>query len=82
MSDPHADPGAHSTADPATPGAAAHAGGEAHGPDDAHGSGGDEHGHGEALGPIDWVAWGAGVAGLLIGLGTALAFAIATNRLG
>ena len=42
----------------------------------------DEHGHGDSLGPIDWVAWGAGLAGLLIGLGTAFAFAVATNRIG
>ncbi|HYM84088.1 MAG TPA: hypothetical protein VEY67_08060 [Candidatus Dormibacteraeota bacterium] len=43
---------------------------------------GDEHGHGDELGPIDWAAWGAGALGVVIGLATAFAFVVATNRLG
>ncbi len=49
---------------------------------DAHAAEAGEDGHAAALGPIDWPAWGAGVLGLLIGLGTAFAFAIATGRIG
>ena len=48
----------------------------------AHAAEAVEHGHGDSLGPIDWVAWGAGLAGRLIGLGTGFAFAVATNRIG
>lgn len=48
---------------------------------DEHAAEAGEHGHVDSLGPIDWAAWGAGLLGLVIGLGTALAFAIATNRL-
>lgn len=75
MSDPHSEPPAGPVAhdDTASSGHASH---------DAHAAEADGHGHGGTLGPIDWVAWGAGLVGLLVGLGTALAFVIATNRLG
>ena len=43
--------------------------------DQAH----DEHGHDEEpLGPVDVTAWGAGIAGVLLGLAVALAFRMAT----
>lgn len=71
----HADTGAGSTADhPAASGDHA-AGG------DDHGAG---HGHGDAeapLGPVDVVAWGAGLLGVLLGGVTALAFALSTGLL-
>ncbi len=57
------------------------------GEEDAHGNGHDDghgsaHGHlDEALGPVDIVAWGAGVLGVAIGLATALCFALATGLL-
>ena len=75
MSDPHSEP-------PASPAALGHPASSSHAGHDAHAAGADEHGHGDTLGQIDWVAWAAGSAGLLVGLGTALAFVIATNRLG
>lgn len=44
-----------------------------------HADDGAEHGHaGEALGPIDWSAWGAGVAGVIVGLAVAGCFVLAT----
>jgi hypothetical protein len=64
----HADTGAGTTADHAAGG-------------DDHGAG---HGHGEAeapLGPVDVVAWGAGLLGVLLGGVTALAFALSTGLL-
>ncbi len=54
-----------------------HGGGGGH--DDDHGVG-HEHGE-EALGPIDVVAWGAGLLGVLVGGVTALAFVLSTGRL-
>lgn len=59
-----------------------HEGAVAHHATDDHG---DEHGHDdhahtdEPLGPIDVPAWGAGLAGILLGLAVALAFMLATN---
>ena len=59
-----------------------HEGAVAHHATDDHG---DEHGHDdhahtdEPLGPIDVPAWGAGVAGVLLGLAVAIAFMLATN---
>ena len=39
----------------------------------------DDHAHDEeALGPVDVTAWGAGIAGVLLGLAVAVAFALAT----
>ena len=43
--------------------------------DQAH----DDQAHDEeSLGPVDVTAWGAGVAGVLLGLAVALAFVMAT----
>ena len=55
--------------------------------DEPHGSGDhgeahghDDHGHAEmALGPVDVVAWGVGVLGVVIGLVTAFCFALSTG---
>ena len=51
-----------------------------HGEDHGH----DDHAHGEggALGPIDTAAWLAGVAGIVIALLIAGAFALATGAIG
>jgi hypothetical protein len=54
----------------------AHAHDSAHGADEPHGAGdhGETHGHDDhghmdvPLGPIDWIAWAAGVLGVAIGL--------------
>ena len=47
-----------------------------HGDDGEH----DDHAHGgEALGPIDTVAWGAGLLGLALGAAVAVAFWFATQ---
>ena len=57
-----------------------HAGAVAHHETDDHGD--DDHAHAdEALGPIDVPAWGAGVAGILLGLAVAVAFILATGPL-
>ena len=49
-----------------------------HGPDNGHD---DAHAGDEFLGPIDVVAWGAGVFGIVLGLAVGLAFALATSAL-
>ena len=54
----------------------------AHEPDDAgHGHGGhDDHGaHGPSLGPVDWLAWGAGILGVGAGLVVAFCLYVATS---
>jgi hypothetical protein len=54
-----------------------------HAPDD-HGEehGHDDHAHGgDVLGPIDVIAWGAGVLGVALGLAVALAFVLSTSGL-
>jgi hypothetical protein len=56
---------------------AAHPGTEDHGVDPGHD--GDAHGGDEFLGPIDVIAWGAGVFGIVLGLAVGLAFALATG---
>jgi hypothetical protein len=61
-----------------------HAGAVAHHATDDHGEdhGHDDHAHGdaeEALGPIDIAAWGAGVLGVVIGVGIAVCFAWTTS---
>lgn len=49
-----------------------------HGDDGEH----DDHAHGEErLGPIDVFAWGAGLIGILIGVGIAAVFALATGAI-
>jgi hypothetical protein len=66
----------HDSDQPGHEGAVAH-----HTPDD-HGDehGHDDHAHGdeEILGPIDTIAWGAGIVGVVLGLAVALAFALST----
>jgi hypothetical protein len=43
----------------------------------------DEHGHdAEALGPVDSIAWAAGVVGVALGLVVALCFVLATSVVG
>lgn len=47
-----------------------------HGDDGGH----DDHAHPEEpLGPIDWVAWGAGALGIVIGIAIAFCFVLATT---
>ncbi len=60
-----------------------------HGPGDqaaagsAHGAHGGAHGAGDheeaVLGPVDWVAWGAGLLGVAAGLIIVLCFVLATS---
>ena len=74
------------TADGDADDAPGHAGAVAHHQPDDHGEdhGHDDHAHGEGevLGPIDTAAWAAGVAGIVIGLAIAGAFALATGAIG
>jgi hypothetical protein len=50
-----------------------------HGADHGH----DDHAHeGEALGPIDPMAWGAGILGILGGLVIAICLAVAAGWIG
>ncbi|MER3418078.1 MAG: hypothetical protein C4343_02980 [Chloroflexota bacterium] len=53
------------------------AGPDAHGGHDGHGA--EEA---EALGPIDPLAWGAGILGVILGLVVAACFVVATSGLG
>jgi len=57
-----------------------------HGAPDDHGGdhGHDDHAHGsdEALGPVDVIAWGAGLVGIGAGLVVALVIAASTGWLG
>ena len=59
-----------------------HAGAVAHHAPDDHGEdhGHDDHAHDDSdpLGPIDLIAWGAGIFGIVLGLCVALAFVLAT----
>jgi hypothetical protein len=63
-----------------------HAGAVAHHSTDDHGEdhGHDDHAHSDTdpLGPIDTLAWGAGVIGVVLGLAVAFAFASSTGMLG
>jgi hypothetical protein len=66
----------HDSDQPGHEGAVAH-----HAPDDhAEEHGHDDHAIGdeEILGPIDTIAWGAGIVGVVLGLAVALAFALST----
>jgi hypothetical protein len=46
--------------------------------DDSSAHGRDDQGHDQSvLGPIDWVAWGAGLVGVALGLAVAWAFMLA-----
>lgn len=58
--------------------AGAHGAGD-HGDDHGH----DDHGHAEvALGPVDTLAWGAGLVGILAGLVVAVVMAMSVGWLG
>ncbi len=67
---------AHDTDAPGHAGSVAHHATDDHGDDHGH----DDHGHDdEPLGPIDTVAWGAGVLGMVLGIAVAIAFVLATG---
>ena len=65
---------------PGHDGAVAHHATDDHGEDHGH----DDHAHDDSdlLGPIDLIAWGAGIAGIVLGLCVALVFALATAPVG
>lgn len=67
---------AHDSDRPGHEGAVAHHASGDHGEDHGH----DDHAHddSEPLGPIDLIAWAAGIAGVVLGLCVALVFWIAT----
>jgi hypothetical protein len=69
----------HDSDRPGHEGAVAHHATDDHGEDHGH----DDHAHGgdDFLGPIDVVAWGAGVFGIVLGLAVGLAFALATGAI-
>jgi len=69
---------AHDSDAPGHAGAVEHHLPDDHGDDHGH----DDHAHAEEqLGPIDVAAWGAGVAGVAIGVVIAACFALATGAL-
>jgi hypothetical protein len=70
----------HDADRPGHEGAVAHHAPDDHGEDHGH----DDHAHTdeELLGPIDAIAWGAGVIGVVLGLVVALAFALLTGTIG
>jgi hypothetical protein len=67
----------HDSDRPGHEGAVAHHSPDDHGEDHGH----DDHAHDdtEPLGPIDLIAWGAGIAGVVLGLTVALVFALSTG---
>ena len=67
---------AHDTDVPGHDGAVAHHATDDHG--NEHGHDDHAHGDGEALGPIDTLAWGAGVLGLFLGVVVWLCLMLAT----
>ena len=68
--------GTHGTDVPGHDGAVAHHQLDDHGEDHGH----DDHAHGdEALGPIDVVAWGAGVLGVVVSIVIAACLAMASS---
>jgi hypothetical protein len=69
----------HDTDAPGHEGAVAHHATGDHGEDAGH----DDHAHADSmpLGPIDVIAWGAGVLGVVLGLAVVWAFAMATAAL-
>jgi hypothetical protein len=62
---------------PGHDGAVAHHAVDDHGADHGH----DDHAHEVVmpLGPIDWIAWGAGILGVALGLVVVVGFALATG---
>ncbi len=69
----------HADDAPGHDGAIAHHLSDDHGEDHGH----DDHAHGgePPLGPIDTAAWAAGIAGIVIGLVIAAAFALSTGAI-
>jgi hypothetical protein len=67
----------HDSDTPGHEGAIAHHALDDHGEDHGH----DDHAHDEEmpLGPIDVIAWGAGMLGVVLGLAVVWAFASATG---
>jgi hypothetical protein len=66
----------HTTDAPGHDGAVAHHQPDDHGGDHGH----DDHAHSEEpLGPIDPMAWGAGIVGVAVSVVIAVCFAIATS---
>ena len=70
----------HDSDRPGHEGAVAHHAADDHGDEHGH----DDHAHADedVLGPIDAIAWGAGVIGVVLGLAVAVAFALSTGALG
>ena len=70
----------HADDAPGHEGAVGHHLPEDHGEDHGH----DDHAHADdgVLGPIDVAAWGAGAAGIVIGVAIAAVFAVATGAIG
>ena len=69
----------HDSDSPGHDGAIAHHALADHGDDHGH----DDHAHDDSipLGPIDVIAWGAGILGAVLGLAVVLAFASSTGML-
>jgi len=69
----------HDSDVPGHDGAVAHHAAGDHGDDGGH----DDHAHDDSmpLGPIDVIAWGAGVLGVVFGLAVVWAFYLATVRI-
>ena len=69
----------HDSDTPGHDGAIAHHTLDDHGEDHGH----DDHAHADSmpLGPLDLIAWGAGVLGVVLGLAVVWAFASATGAL-
>ena len=69
----------HDTDQPGHAGAVAHHAPDDHGEDHGH----DDHAHSDSdpLGPIDLIAWGAGIAGIVLGLCVALVFWMSTRAI-
>ena len=70
----------HDADSPGHEGAVAHHALDDHGEEHGH----DDHAHLDEmpLGPMDVIAWGAGVLGVVLGLAVALAFALSTGAIG
>jgi hypothetical protein len=69
----------HDSDRPGHEGAVAHHAPDDHGDDHGH----DDHAHADAdfIGPVDLIAWGAGIAGIVLGLCVALVFALSTGAI-
>jgi hypothetical protein len=67
----------HDADAPGHEGAVAHHATDDHGEDHGH----DDHAHDDSmpLGPVDVIAWGAGILGVVLGLAVVWAFYLATS---